>query len=172
MSFGCYHHLPRATRQSYKFTSLVYKTPTQLVLFLWLLQSSICNSLVFSLQSAPWLSWLLMCSNIPAQTHGRGWHQHPVVVGMLVLMWRYQAAPPNHANVSLLLGHGVVLCIRWVELCWAWCSSGHLVSVCFFCLGVFVNLCWTCKNLTARSKSRLSLMQSWVATGVEMLLHT
>ena len=28
MSFGCYHRLPRAARQSYKFTSLVYKTPT------------------------------------------------------------------------------------------------------------------------------------------------
>ena len=27
MSFGCYHHLPRATRQSYKFTRPVYKTP-------------------------------------------------------------------------------------------------------------------------------------------------
>ena len=26
MSFGCYHHLPRAVRQSYKFTSPVYKT--------------------------------------------------------------------------------------------------------------------------------------------------
>ena len=28
MSFGCYHRLPRAARQSYKFTSPVYKTPT------------------------------------------------------------------------------------------------------------------------------------------------
>ena len=27
MSFGCYHRLPRATQQSYKFTSPVYKTP-------------------------------------------------------------------------------------------------------------------------------------------------
>ena len=29
MSFGCFHRLPRAVWQSYKFTSLVYKTPTQ-----------------------------------------------------------------------------------------------------------------------------------------------
>jgi hypothetical protein len=27
MSFGFYHRLPRAVRQSYKFTSPVYKTP-------------------------------------------------------------------------------------------------------------------------------------------------
>ena len=41
---------------------------TQLVLFLWLLQSSVYNSLVFSLKSAPRLSWLLACSYIPVQT--------------------------------------------------------------------------------------------------------
>ena len=58
-------------------------------------------------------------------------------------------------------------------ICWAQWSSGRLVSICFFCcLGVFVNLCWTCKNLAARSKSRLSVMQSRGAIGVEMLLHT
>ena len=28
MFFGYYHRLPRAARQSYKFTSLVYKTST------------------------------------------------------------------------------------------------------------------------------------------------
>ena len=28
MSFGCYHYLPRASWQSYNFTSSVYKTPT------------------------------------------------------------------------------------------------------------------------------------------------
>ena len=28
MPFGCYHRLPRAAWQSYKFTSLVYETPT------------------------------------------------------------------------------------------------------------------------------------------------
>ena len=28
MFIGCYHRLPRAARQSYKFTSPVYKTPT------------------------------------------------------------------------------------------------------------------------------------------------
>jgi hypothetical protein len=28
MSIGCYHHLPRATQQSYKFISPVYKTQT------------------------------------------------------------------------------------------------------------------------------------------------
>ena len=33
MSIGCYHRLPRAAQQSYKFTSLVYKTPTTLVLY-------------------------------------------------------------------------------------------------------------------------------------------
>ena len=28
MSIGCYHRLPREARQSYKFTSPVYETPT------------------------------------------------------------------------------------------------------------------------------------------------
>ena len=53
-----------------------------------------------------------------------------------------------HVTTITILAPGASLALI---IYWAFCLF-------FCCLGVFVNLCWTCKNLTARSKSRLSLM--------------
>ena len=84
---------------------------TQLVLFLWLLQSLVCKSSVFSLQSAPRLSWLLACSCIPMKTHAHGWHLQPVAVGTSPHSpshWRDVAKPHRQttqtSHCSLVVG--------------------------------------------------------------------
>ena len=46
MSFGCYHRLPGAARQSYKFTSPVYKTPIRSKCEFWLKKVSFLGHVV------------------------------------------------------------------------------------------------------------------------------